>query len=65
MRVLSAITGPPVAIRILECVGMPSRAPPPGSATHSSREPLEDPHLEFSQDHDPGFDFDQSVLENG
>jgi hypothetical protein len=65
MRVLSAITGPAVAARILECVGMPSRAPPLGAATHSSREPLEDSTLEFSQDYDPGVDFDQSVRENG
>ncbi len=64
MRILSAITEPDVARRILECVGMPSRAPPLGEATHSSREPFEKSNPEFSQDHDPGFDFDQSVLEN-
>lgn len=65
MRVLSAITDPAVAARILECVGMPSRAPPSGVIAHSSREALEDLTLEYSQDDDPGFDFDQSVLENG
>jgi hypothetical protein len=65
MRVLSAITDPAVAARILECVGMPSRAPPLGVVAHSSREPFEDLTLEFSQDDDPGFDFDQSVVENG
>jgi hypothetical protein len=65
MRVLSAITDPAVAARILEGVGMPSRAPPLGSAAHSSRAPLEDSTLELSQDHNPGFDFDQSVSENG
>jgi hypothetical protein len=64
MRVLSAITDPAVAARILECVGMSARAPPLGAAMHSSREPFEDSNLEFSQDDDPGFDFDQSVLEN-
>jgi hypothetical protein len=64
MRVLSAITDPAVAARILECVGMSARAPPLGAAMHSSREPFEDSNLEFFQDDDPGFDFDQSVLEN-
>jgi hypothetical protein len=64
MRVLSAITEPDVARRILECVGMPSRAPLLGAVTHSSREPFEDPTPEFSQDDDPGFAFNQSVLEN-
>jgi hypothetical protein len=65
MRVLSAITDPDVAARILECIGMSARAPPPGAAAHSSREPFEESTLEFSQDDDPGFDFDQSVLEIG
>jgi hypothetical protein len=65
MRVLSAITDPDVAGRILECVGISARAPPPGAAAHSSREPFEESTLEFSQHDDPGFDFDQSVLENG
>jgi hypothetical protein len=65
MRILSAITEPEVARRILECVGMPSRGPPPGAAAPSFREPFEESAFEFSQDHDPGFDFDQSALENG
>ena len=65
MRVLSAITDPAVAARILECVGMPSRAPPLGVVAHSSREPFEDSNLDVLQDNDPGFDFDQSVLEIG
>lgn len=65
MRVLSAITDPAVAARILECVGMPSRAPPLEAVTHSSRAPCEDSALEFSQNDDPGFDFDQSALEIG
>jgi len=65
MRIASAITEPEVARRILECVGMPSRAPPPGAVTHLSRGLFEKPNPEFSQDHDPGFDFDQSVLGNG
>ena len=65
MRVLSAITDPAVAARILDCVGMPARAPPIGAATLSSQDPFEDSTLEFSQDDGPGFDFDQSVSENG
>jgi hypothetical protein len=65
MRVLAAITEPDVARRILECVGMPSRAPPLGAVKHSSRELFEDSTPGFSQDADPSFDFDQSVLENG
>jgi hypothetical protein len=65
MRVLSAITDPAVTARILKCVGMPSRAPPLGVVAHSSREPFEDSTLNVLQDNDPGFDFDQSVLENG
>ena len=64
MRVLSAITDTAVATRILDWIGMPSRAPPLGAVTHSSREPFEKSTPEFSQDDDPGFDFDQSVLEN-
>lgn len=46
-------------------VGMPSRAPPLGVVAHSSRDAFEDLTLEYSQDDDPGFDFDQSVPENG
>jgi len=65
MRVLTAITDPAAAARILECVGVPSRAPPVGAVTPSSRDPFEDSTLEFSQDDSPGFDFDQSVSENG
>ena len=65
MRVLSAITDPAVTARILECVGMSARAPPLGAVAHSSRESLKESTLDFPQDDDPGFDFDQSVLENG
>lgn len=64
MRVLSAITDPAAAAGILDCVGMPARAPPIGAVTLSSRDPFEGSTLEFSQDHDPGFDFDQSVSKN-
>ena len=65
MRVLSAITDPSVAARILECVGMPSRAPPLGVVAHSYREAFEGLTFEYSQDDDPRFDFDQSILEKG
>jgi hypothetical protein len=58
MRVLSEITDPSVAARILRCLALPSRAPPlaasPGGAVYS----------DFSVDESfsgiPEFDFDQS-----
>ena len=61
MRILSAITEPDVARRILDWLDMPSRAPPlaepkgePGEISREGSTP--DPPWED----DPGFDFDQS-----
>lgn len=61
MRILSAITGPDVARRILDWLDMPSRAPPlaepkgePGEISREESTP--DPPWEDG----PGFDFDQS-----
>ena len=66
MRILSAITEPDVARRILECLDMPSRAPPLGNPI---RAPGEISHEESTAgppwDDDPGFDFDQSCPEDG
>jgi len=64
MRILSAITEPDVARRILEWLDMPPRAPPVGAARaeaevlgdESSAEPP-------CWDENPGFDFDQSLRE--
>jgi hypothetical protein len=48
MRVIAAITDPTVAKRILECMGLPPRAPPlaaastQGSSNFSFEEPVED-----------------------
>jgi hypothetical protein len=58
MRVLSAITDPTVAVRILRCLALPSRAPPlatpleGGDPSESVEEEFPDSILEF--------DFDQS-----
>jgi hypothetical protein len=54
MRVLAAITEPKVAKRILECMGLPPRAPPPAPARTSGF--ASDPWLEQTQ----GAAFDQS-----
>jgi hypothetical protein len=58
MRVLSAITDPTVAARILRCLALPSRAPPlatsPDGAGHS------DSAGGVSFVEIPEFDFDQS-----
>jgi len=58
MRVLSAITDPTVAARILRCLSLPSRAPP----LTSSRDGVA--HSVFARDESfdgiPQFDFDQS-----
>jgi hypothetical protein len=63
MRVLSAITDPDVATRILECVGMPSRAPPVGEARDTSPGGFEDATHELALDEGQGFEFDQSTDE--
>jgi hypothetical protein len=61
MRILSAITEPEVARRILEWLDMPSRAPPLGKPKGGPDElPREEPALDLPWDDDPGFDFDQS-----
>ncbi|RKZ11980.1 hypothetical protein DRQ32_04675, partial [bacterium] len=58
MRVLSAITDPIVAARILRCLALPSRAPPLTTSLEGvglsgcSAEPFSDANLEF--------DFDQT-----
>jgi hypothetical protein len=58
MRVLSAITDPTVAARILRCLALPSRAPPlatsPDGAGHSESAG----GVSFVEI--PEFDFDQS-----
>jgi hypothetical protein len=58
MRVLSAITAPTVAARILLCLALPSRAPSlaasPGGAGHS------DLAVDVSFGGIPEFDFDPS-----
>ncbi len=61
MRILSAITEPEVARRILECLDMPSRAPPLGKPKGGPAElPREESAPDLPWDVDPGFDFDQS-----
>ena len=61
MRILSAITDPGAARRILECVDMPLRAPPLGKPKGGSAELLrEESAPDLLWDVDPGFDFDQS-----
>ena len=66
MRILSAITEPDVARRILDWLDMPARAPPlagpkgePGERSREESTP--DP----AWDDDPGFDFDQSTPQDG
>jgi hypothetical protein len=58
MRVLSAITDPIVAGRILRCLRLPPRAPPRASA--KDREPVPGRAGEEWLDQVPEFDFDQS-----
>ena len=61
MRILSAITDPGVARRILECLDMPSRASPLGKPKGGPAELLrEESAPDLPWDVDPGFDFDQS-----
>ena len=60
MRVLSAITDPDVARRILDCLRMPSRAPPLAAAEPRAEKRLEEPSSELDWGHDPGFDFEPS-----
>jgi hypothetical protein len=59
--ILSAIMAPDVARRVLECLGMLSRAPSPG-------EPAELPREEATSDlpwsDDSGLDFDPSCPDN-
>ena len=64
MRILSAITEPDVARRILEWLDMPSRAPPLGAPSAEPEALGDDSSLERPWDEDPGFDFDQSLPES-
>jgi hypothetical protein len=60
MRVLSAITDPDVARRILDCLRMLSRAPPLAASEARAEERFKEPPSELDRGDDPGFDFDQS-----
>ena len=65
MRILSAITDPGVARRILECLDMPSRASPVGKPKGEPAELLrEESAPDLLGDVDPGFDFDQSCSDD-
>jgi hypothetical protein len=65
MRILSAITEPDAARRILECLHMPSRAPPLDEAKgEPDSVPTEESAPNLTGDDDPGFDFDQSYPED-
>jgi len=65
MRILSAITDPGVARRILECLDMPSRASPLGKPKGGPAELLrEESAPDPLGDVDPGFDFDQSCSDD-
>ena len=67
MRLIAAITDPGVARRILECLALPSRAPPLAPANEIDREPILGRSVferrPAEADGDPGFDFDQSSVE--
>jgi hypothetical protein len=58
MRVLSAITDPIVATRILRCLALPPRAPP--LATSDAGACRSDSEVDESFGGIPEFDFDQS-----
>ncbi len=60
MRILSAITEPDVARRILDSLDMPSRAPPLGAVRRQPDGRDEDSSPDLPWGDDPGFDFDQS-----
>jgi len=64
MRVLSAITDPDVARRILESLDMPSRAPPLGAPSPEPEMLGDDSSPERPWVEDPGFNFDQSLPES-
>jgi len=64
MRVLSAITDPHVARRILDCLKMPSRAPPLAASKPRAERRFDDPSSELDWGDDPGFYFDQSGPES-
>ena len=65
MRILSAITEPEVARRILECLDLPSRAPPLGESKAEPHELGAESSPGLNLDGDPGFDFDQSLQGEG
>jgi len=60
MRVLSAITDPDVARRILDCLQIPSSAPPVVPPQYRAGADLEEGFADLDWGGDPGFDFDQS-----
>jgi hypothetical protein len=60
MRILSAITEPDVARRILDCLHMPSRAPPLAEPKPRAEERFEEFSTALDWGDHPGFDFDQS-----
>jgi hypothetical protein len=63
MRILSAITEPDLARRILEWLDMPSRAPPLGAPRVEAEMLGDESSAEPPWDEDPGYDFDQSLRE--
>lgn len=68
MRWIAAITDPSVARQILECLSLPPRAPPLAPAKEIDRERIVgraafEPRP-AEADGDPGFDFDQSSVED-
>ncbi len=68
MRLITAITDPSVARRILEWLALPPRAPLLAAAREFGLEPVKgrcalDPKLAETPS-DPGFDFDQSLTED-
>ena len=68
MRILSAITEPDVARRILACLDLPSRAPPLGSYTRTGELDDGESATELTGGEwgeSAGFDFDQSLPDDG
>src|SRR2546422_1903286 len=48
MKIVAAIHSPNAIQKILNCLGLPSRAPPIAAAARTSSDPLDDPHVVVS-----------------
>ncbi|MHA7834015.1 MAG: hypothetical protein ACX94A_05990 [Algiphilus sp.] len=56
LRLVAAIESPAIAQRILECLGLPARAPPPAPAANGPGHPGPSQGIQDDYDRSPAYD---------